>query len=219
MNKKMHKFIENKKENWQHCTILKLKDIKSTITVLLGPNGTGKSLSLRYITDELDSKNINYIKYSTSRDDIVQKSSSPFGDWDVSKIAMAFSSEGERMVSSFFDWANSEMLREILTNNKPLYILVDEADSGLSWDRLAHSLPQILNVIIAEKTERNRDIHLVITCNSYEMYEILNKYEIDTIWVPTKQHISPQSYKAFRKLYIEYLINYLDKVNEDGSKL
>ena len=181
MNKKMNKFIEKKKENWQHCTILELKDIKSTITVLLGPNGTGKSLSLRCIADELDSKNINYVKYSTSKDDIVQRGSPAFGEWDVSKIAMAFSSEGERMVSSFFDWANSEMLKAILTNKEQLYILVDEADSGLSWDRLAHSLPQILNVIIAEKTERNRDIHLIITCNSYEMYEILNKYEIDTI--------------------------------------
>lgn len=209
MNKKYQKFIDKKNEHWQHYSEISTKRIKKPITLLLGPNGTGKSMSLMSMNCKLQSDGINFIRYSTSRDDIVQKGAPAFGDWDVNKIAMAFSSEGERMSESFFDWMNTSMLSQVLTNDKPLWILVDEADSGLSIDRLVYTLSQFQFVVVSE-VKRGRDIHAVLTCNSWEMLETFMsntvKDYVDIIWVPTKESIHPRNYKAFKKLYMEYFM-------------
>lgn len=207
MNKKYKTFINKKNENWQHYSEVTIKRINKPITILLGPNGTGKSMSLRGIEHSLNKSKINNIKYSTSKDDIVQKGAPAFGAWDISKIAMAFSSEGERMVSSFFDWVETDMLKQVLTNKEPLWLLVDEADSGLSIDRLIYTLTQFI-FIIASEVDRGRDIHAVLTCNSWEMLECFMsdkaKQYVDIIWVPTKESINLETYKDFKKMYVEY---------------
>lgn len=212
MNNKMKKFCSKKKENYDHYSNISYKKIKSPITVLIGPNGTGKSLSLRNMKIDLEDNDIKVVSYSTSKDDIVQKGASPFGSWDISKIACAWSSEGERMTSSFFDWANSDMLRGILEDKKcPIYILIDEADSGLSIDRLIQTLSQIV-YIAKEEYKNGRDIHFIFTCNSYEMLECLQSDITDIIWVPTKQSVSIKSYSKFKKPYVEY---FKEMLNED----
>lgn len=203
MSKAMDKFYKKKLDDPQYYTELSLKNIKEPITVLLGPNGTGKSMSLRNISLQLQLKGINFVTYTTSKDDIVQKGAPAFGDWDVSKIACAFSSEGERMTSSFFDWANTTMLSQIMTNDKELWLLIDEADSGLSYDRLMEQMLQIVSIISMEH-KKGRAIKLVCTVNSYEMAELMQSVITDYIWVPTKEHIKLGSYYKFKKRYIEY---------------
>lgn len=207
MNKKYQQFMDKKEKDWQFYSEITTKRIKKPITVLLGPNGTGKSMSLKGLEYSLNKSKINNIKYSTSKDDIVQKGAPAFGDWDINKLAMAFSSEGERMVSSFFDWVNSDMLKSVLTNQEPLWVLVDEADSGLSIDRLMLTISQFLFVVISE-VKKGRDIHSVLTCNSWEMLECLlvkgAKDYVDIIWVPSKESIHPKTYQDFKKLYHDY---------------
>lgn len=204
MNKKMKRFCEKKREQFDYHTMLRLKNIKSPITLLMGPNGTGKSMSMKNIESECKEKKIKYVKYSTSNNDIVQKGAPAFGSWDPYKLACAFHSEGERMSDSFFDWANSDMLKAILEDKScPVCILVDEADSGLSWDRLFYTLRPIVHVIEQEH-ERGRDIHIIFTCNSYEMMQCLSSEYQDIIWVPTKEHIKIGSYYTYMKKYVEY---------------
>lgn len=215
MNKLMKQFMDKKKEEPQYYKEVSIKNIKSPITVLLGPNGTGKSMSLRNINCQLQLKNINFIKYTTSKDDIVQKGAPPIGNWDISKIACAFTSEGERMTSSFFDWANTTMLSNIMTSEKELWMLIDEMDSGLSFDRLLESLLQIVNIIKMEN-ERGRKLYAVFTCNSYEMAEALQSPITDYIWVPTKEHIKLGSYYKFKKRYIEYYDNVHKELMENA---
>ena len=208
MNNKYKKFMDKKNEDWQHYSEITVKRIKKPITILLGPNGTGKSMSLRSIQNELVKSNTRYVVYSTSKDDIVQKGAPAFGDWDVSKLAMAFSSEGERMTSSFLDWSSHEMLKAIFEDQKsPLWVLVDEADSGLSIDRLLLTLSQFITVVTGEY-DRGRDIHALLTCNSWVMLEIFLlksiRHYVDVIWVPTKESILPSDYINFKGLYLEY---------------
>lgn len=219
MNKKYKNFINKKKEQWQYYSEVTTRRIKKPITLLMGPNGTGKSMSLKNIEYEVKKKKINIVKYSTSKDDIVQKGAPAFGDWDINKIAMAFSSEGERMVESFFDWMNTVVLKEVLTNDKPLWIMIDEADSGLSIDRLTYTLSQLIFVIVSE-FDKGRDIKVVLTCNSWEMLECFMsnaaKEYVDFIWVPTKQSIRPKNYKQFKKMYIEYFNEiFLEDLQDD----
>lgn len=206
MSKAMEKFYKKKLDDSQYHTELSIGNIKAPITVLLGPNGTGKSMSLRNFNMQLQFKSINFVTYSTSKDDIVQKGAPAFGSWDISKLACAFTSEGERMSSSFFDWANTTMLSQIMTNDKELWLLIDEADSGLSFDRLMETLLQIVSIVKMEHS-KGRKIHAIFTCNSYEMAELLQSDLTDYIWVPTREHIKLGSYYKFKKRYIEYYDN------------
>lgn len=205
MNKKYKKFIEEKKKHlYSHCTTIHLDNITKPLTILLGPNGTGKSTSMRTIEQELKNKEIKFTKYSTSHDDIVQKSAPAFGDWDIAGIACSFHSEGERMSDSFFKWMNSDVLRVLLEDKTcPVAILIDESDSGLSIDKICETYSPLL-FILEEELKNNRDIKIVITCNSYELAEYLDKSYAEFIWVPTKEHITLGSYNSFKKRYLEY---------------
>lgn len=201
---KMNKFIEAKSKDGGYYTELKPSDFKKPITILIGPNGTGKSMSLRSIEYVLKKqKNINVITYSTHKDDIVNNNIS----FDPVKLLSAWRSEGERMTDSFIDWAQTKFIRGLQQDNKPIWILIDEADSGLSIDRLMQSLQQIIEICKLE-LNRGRDIHFVFTCNSYEMYEVLNNELSECIWVPTKQRLKFNSYEEFKAPYIYYFENY-----------
>ena len=199
-------FYRKKLEDAQFYNTIKFKDITKPITILLGPNGTGKSMSIRTIEKDLDKARINLIKYASSKDDIVQKGAPAFGDWDPWKLAQAFTSEGERMTSSFFEFVNTDFLRWVLTDKEPLVVLIDEADSGLSFDRLYETLTQML-FVVREEVKKGRDIKVVFTCNSYEMYEILRQYGAEAFWLPTKKKVFYKSYKTFKKPYMEYYKN------------
>lgn len=198
MNKKQLKFCEEKlKDGWYH-TEISLKMIKSPITVLLGPNGTGKSTSLALMKDELKRKKIKRIMYTTRQNDMTKQSY-----FHPEYLIGNFESEGEKMDDSFYLWTNGELLKSVLEDNKELYILIDEIDSGLSIDKLYQELKDIL-FIMHEELKKGRKIKLILTANSYEVIDLLQDEEFDIIWVPTKQYIKINSYKSFKKKYIDY---------------
>lgn len=204
MNKKFKEFCDKKLEHPFYHNMITLKSLTKDLVILLGPNGSGKSMSMMNLEQECKRKKINYIKYSTKQNDIVLKASNPF-KMDLKGMSCAFHSEGERMCDSFYDWCNSIMLKELLTKETDLYILIDEADSGLSIDRLKESLEQLVHILELEKQKHpNRIVKFIFTCNSYEMYEIIKTKDSKTIWLPTKEEISPRTYSQFKQRYVEY---------------
>lgn len=205
---KMKRFIANKTKDAQYYRTMNIKDFTAPITILLGPNGSGKSMTLRELEISLKEKDARVIHYSTSKDDIVKNCSGPF-NFDPMGLVCAFHSEGERMIDSFQKWCNSFMLRELLTHQKLLYVLVDEADSGLSIDRLMQSLLQLKNIISAER-DKGRELHFIFTVNSYEMLEVLQSDMTEIVWVPTKEKIELNSYREFKSLYEYYYDNYYE---------
>ena len=117
----------------------------------------------------------------------------------------AFMSEGERMNQSFFTWVKDIMLPAVLKNKEELFIFIDEADSGLSLDKIQEAFRDII-FIIKEENKRGRRIHLIVTANSYELAEVF-KEEVELvayIWVPTNEFILLGSYNKFKKRYMEY---------------
>lgn len=205
MNKEFRRFCENKIKDFDFHNEIKIKKCKKPITVLLGPNGCGKSLSIISMKAELNKEHINYIEYSTKKNDIVSKSASAFGRWNVYGLSCAFHSEGERMCDSFNDWCNTVMLKELLTNEDDLYIFIDEADSGLSLDRLIETLNVLLVILDLEKEKHpNRIVKFVFTCNSYEMLECLRSDKTLFLWVPTQKEVNFKTYNSFAKKYREY---------------
>ena len=202
MNNIEIKFCEEKRKHPGKYNLLEINNISNDITILLGPNGTGKSLSLMNIEENCKNiDDIECIRYSNNNEDIVKRGG---WDWDPYKLACAFHSEGERICDSFEEWSQRVMLNKVLKSSNNLIILTDEIDSGLSLDRLYYQLKQYLFILDKEK-KPSRKIKYVFTCNSYEMLEIFkNRNDVDIIWLPSKKRIKINSYNKFKEKYIEY---------------
>lgn len=186
----------------------------SDITILLGPNGSGKSTSFRLLESYFKKNNIECLTYSNKRNDIVNTCF----DFDIRKLISAFHSEGERIKDSIYEFSGSHFINELLSNEKDIYVLIDELDSGLSIDSLLNIISEYIQVIVLEKHKHpERTVKLVFSCNSYEMlhsfYIALDEVkndplyynykayipEINLIWVPTMEYIYVSSYDAFIK--------------------
>lgn len=207
MDNKMKKFCDEKLKSPDYYNCTSISDIKSSITVLLGPNGTGKSTSIKSMIAECKNKHLDYVFYSTSKNDIVSVSSKPFGNWDVYGISCAFHSEGERMNDSFYKWLDEECVPKLLKSNDPIYIFIDEYDSGLSIDMIIYSLRGFL-FVLNQELER-RPVYVVISSNSYELCSVLKKSILDVkfIWLPSMNEMKFSTYD-------DYILPYIDYYNE-----
>lgn len=100
---KMNRFIANKTKDCGYYREISIKDLEQPITILLGPNGTGKSRSLVNMEYEIKKNDkLASVLYSTSDDDIVKSVGSPFipgGGFE--NLIYNWKSEGERMIGSF----------------------------------------------------------------------------------------------------------------------
>ena len=204
-SRKFTRFINRKTNEGDFYSEIKHKDITAPITVLLGPNGSGKSMSLKGIENDLDNNDIKYVVYATSKNDIVERSIS----FNPEEILYAWKSEGERMIGSFHKWAGSTFMRELKSSDAPLWVLIDEADSGLSIDRLMQSFLDLIEVV-KQELARGRELHIVLTANSYEMVEVLKSDITEYIWVPTKEKITIDSYEDFKAPYIRFFNLYFE---------
>lgn len=213
MNKIYKNFCDKKLKDNEYHNELGLEYCLSSFTILIGPNGTGKSLSLLKMEYDCKKNHINCVKYSNKHEDIVQKAGL---DWDPYKLMCAFHSEGERINDSFNNWCETILAKELVNNGDDICILLDELDSGLSKDRLESIVWSFKYVIEHELIwHPKRHINFVITCNSYELLECFYKdpelcIKTVTYFVPTKEIVSITSYKKFAKLFEDYL-NYMTK--------
>lgn len=202
---------------------LKHLNKNSNVHIFIGPNGSGKSQSLFELKNEINEKyndgnsfdsssnpfilamerhhkdiNVPVYHYKTHANDRVDNS-----NFDISKMVSAFSSEGERMNSSWIDWCSEVWLPHLKKHRpKEYWLLFDELDSGLSFDRLSLQLYQLSGIIKAE-TEHGYKPNIVITSNSYELLEVTQELfdNVSIYWVPTRKEIEINSYIKFRNLY------------------
>ena len=228
MNQKFKRFCDKKYEDPEYYKEINPDKLISDITILLGPNGSGKSMSFRSLESYFKNNNIECLTYSNKRNDIVNTCV----DFDITKLVCAFHSEGERIKDSIYEFSGSHFINELLSNEKDIYVLIDELDSGLSIDSLLNIISEYIQVITLEKHKHpERTVKLVFSCNSYEMlhsfYITLDEVkndplfynykgyipEISLIWVPTMEYIYVSSYDAFIKRYMDYR-NYI-KNKED----
>ena len=213
---KMRKFCKRKKEDPQYCNTVPLNKITKPLTILLGPNGTGKSTSIRLMREELKhNKDVKVLNYSTSRDDIVATT----GEWNMSaeRLFYAFTSEGERMEASFFQWVSENLSKQDLKDKRAIYILIDELDSGLSVDKLSEHAYAIISLLT--KLLSKKKAYVIVTGNSYELLDVFSNYtNKDVFWVPTGQRVSIRTYSEFKKKYLSYSIEMSKEDSSSDSK-
>ncbi len=214
MNKTMQKFCDKKKEHPDHYEVIHKHQIDMTpFTILLGPNGTGKSMSLRHLEKELDDAGQHFVRFNTANHDVVNSDMS----FRPERLISAWNSEGERLRKSIVFWAGDYIVKELLSHKMDLYILIDQIDSGLSLDKMAQVLDDLFYLYLAEqKKHPRRKLRFIFTANSYEFVNLMYYYcEIKAhrigeilmqiYWVPTRSLIKRiNSYDDFAGRYIEY---------------
>ena len=201
--RKWSNYISKKSNDQNYYIQFKIEDIHKPITCLLGPNGCGKSLSIRLMREELERQDVPYAYYSTSHNDIVQTSI----DFDPNDLVCAFHSEGERMMDSFQKWVRTKLVTS-LKENETLYIFIDEADSGLSFDRLLQQFEDLTTFIQMLIETEHKNVKVILTSNSFEMCEALQSPLTEYVWLPTKDSIELDNYESLSNLYRDYFNRY-----------
>lgn len=190
------------------------------VTMLIGPNGSGKTTALSQIRslfstqedlvkkwDQIDKNDIIRNLYSSYLYDNVYEETFTKSTWGATdhldRVAETFeNSEGQNMYDYLYYKMNEigqAVTRAIKNNKKGIFLLFDGLDSGLSLDIIYKIRKDVLGFII--KTERKRsDLEVYIICSA-NSYEFCNNY--DCIDVTNQEHITFTNYEDYSNYFIK----------------
>lgn len=194
--------------------------INSDITMLIGPNGSGKTTALSQIRslfstqedlvkkwDQIDKNDIIRNLYSSYLYDNVYEETFTKSTWGATdhldRVAETFeNSEGQNMYDYLYYKMNEigqAVTRAIKNNKKGIFLLFDGLDSGLSLDVINIIRKSVLEFIIeTEKKRSNLEVYIICSANSYEF---CNNY--DCIDVTNQKHITFTNYNDWDKYFIK----------------
>lgn len=195
-------------------------DINPGITMLIGPNGSGKTTALSQLRslfsteDDLVKKwntieindSIRNLYSSYLYDNVYEETftKSTWGATDhIDRVAQTFeNSEGQDMYDFLYykiEEIGKAVTKAINDNKKGIFILLDGLDSGLSLDVINKIRKDVLEFIIeTEKKRSNLEVYIVCSANSYEF---CNNY--DCIDVTNQEHITFTNYEDYSKYFIK----------------
>ena len=195
-------------------------DINPGITMLIGPNGSGKTTALSQLrslfSTEYDLvKKWNKLEINDSIRDLYSSylydnvyeetfTKSTWGATDhIDRVAQTFeNSEGQNMYDYLYYKINEigqAVTKAIKNNKKGIFLLFDGLDSGLSLDVINTIRKSVLEFIIeTEKTRSNLEVYIICSANSYEF---CNNY--DCIDVTNQKHITFTNYEDYEKYFVK----------------
>lgn len=181
----------------------KIIEINNGITVLTGPNGSGKTYTCSQICDYLDEQKKKYLNVNVYEEG-KHTADSFILSGDMKSLAKYLnSSEGQRVFDTLVDINTPKMgdyVRKLIQDGvKEGYIIIDGCDSGVSID-LMLSYRSLFEFILDDCKKENIEMYIIITSNSYELV-----YDYDCIWIPTMEHYKrggeADGYNLWRKMY------------------
>lgn len=148
-------------------------DFLSGTTIMVGPNGVGKTTLINCIEDIIRDNNIKVFDYDNLHSGGKASLDSALFYNDLSSFATIISSsEGENILFNIRSslgkikrYIDSQMEKK----NEPAVLLFDAIDSGLSLDFM-FEIKRLFNAIVdSEPEEYQKRIFIICTSNSYEL--------------------------------------------------
>lgn len=192
-------------------------EIKPGITNLLSCNGGGKTTLLQQIKYQLVKDDsvvlFEYSEVSEGRNHAMDK----YGLFSqTDKVARnLMSSEGENVLNNFGEFCHKlgSKIKNLDTNKKEVWILLDGIDSGLSVNEIA-DIPGFLKMVSEDIEEKGLTPYILIAGNNYELIGELKESCLDTI---NLEYLTVNSYEEYRKIIFDS--GELKRIRyEDGTK-
>lgn len=195
-------------------------NINAGITMLIGPNGSGKTTALSQLRSLFSTQNDLVKKWNQidKNDNIRNLYSSYLYDnvyeEKFAKERWTYSDQMERVAQTFENSEGQDMWdflyykigeigkvvgKAIKDNKKGIFILLDGLDSGLSLDVINKIRKDVLEFIIeTEKKRSDLEVYIICSANSYEF---CNNY--DCIDVTNQKHITFTNYTDYEKYFVK----------------
>lgn len=176
-------------------------------TALVGPNGAGKTTLLQQIKEYADREKIDVWEYSNLRDGGRSATERYMFYGDVQNMASSMmASEGECVALNFANRVGElgQIVRQHVEIKKPLIILLDSIDSGVSIDR-AKELRGLFDLIIEHDIlPESAKVYMIMAVNHYE----LANASADCVNVRNGKHMKFDSYDK----YAEFICQFMEKM-------
>lgn len=169
------------------------------ITCLIGKNGSGKTLLIKEIVNNLKENRIPYYYYDAyAEGGKVAKDKLKSLKNTERLVELQLASQGQQSIINIknilIDKIGPFITECIKNKSKEAWILLDSIDTGLSIDNIL-GIKEFFKTILEDCEENEIVLYLVVSGNSFEL--VKNEQSIDVI---TGSRIKFKNYEMFKKV-------------------